>query len=135
LDADSCSWGGYILHLAASSRGKIPVRCLDQHTVMVVHETVSVADPVVAFIDMLKCVQKVEPVLIGFKHGLLFIATGGDVIDSTGIFYAEWTGHEARISKKCPESNIIDLTLKCTKRPPISAVLFPDGSIFIFCLL
>jgi hypothetical protein len=54
---------------------------------MVVHEAVGVADPVIAFDNVLKRVQKVEPVLIALEDGLSLIATGSDVVDCTGIFY------------------------------------------------
>ena len=33
---------------------------------------------------MLECVHKVDPVLVVFENGLLFIAAGGDVVDGTG---------------------------------------------------
>ena len=66
---------------------------------MVVHQAVCMADPVVAFFDMLKGVQKVGAILVALEDGFLFITARGDVIDSAGVFYAERTGHEARLSE------------------------------------
>jgi hypothetical protein len=43
--------------------------------------------------NMLERVQDVDAVLVVFENGLLFIAAGGDVLDSTGVFDAEGTGH------------------------------------------
>jgi hypothetical protein len=53
---------------------------------MVVHQTVGVADPIVALIDMLKGVQKIDPVLVAPENGLSLIASGSNVINSTGVF-------------------------------------------------
>ncbi len=61
------------------------VGSFDEQMIMVVHEAVSMADPVVAFIDMLEGIQKIDAVLIALEDGLLFITPGGDVIDGAGI--------------------------------------------------
>ena len=78
---------------------------------MVVHQTVGVADPMVSFIDMLQHVQKVDAVLIVSENGLLFVAAGGDVIDSTCIFYAKGAGHAETLAQKRKDVKIKDLTL------------------------
>jgi len=39
--------------------------------------------------DMLQHVQKVDAVLIVSENSLLFVAAGGEVIDSTCVFYAK----------------------------------------------
>jgi hypothetical protein len=53
---------------------------MKQQMVMVVHQAVSVADPIVALVDMLECVEKVYAVLVGLEDLLFFISPGGDVI-------------------------------------------------------
>jgi hypothetical protein len=54
------------------TQGQIAIRRLDQE--VVVHHAVGMAEPVIPFIDMLKRVQEVDPVLVVFENGLLFIA-------------------------------------------------------------
>jgi hypothetical protein len=56
--------------------------------VMVVHETIGVAQPVIALIRVLEGVQKVDPVLVALEDYLLFIASGGDMIDSACVLYS-----------------------------------------------
>ena len=92
--------------------GKISIRRLDQQMVMVVHEAVGVADPVIAFVDVLEGVQEVDPVLVALENGLSLIATGSDVVDCTGIFYAKRTSHnELRVAVEMDNVNSKDLTL------------------------
>ena len=50
---------------------KIAVRGLDEKMVMVGHQAVSVADPVVALIDMLEGVEEVQAVGVVLEDGLL----------------------------------------------------------------
>jgi len=47
---------------------------------------------------MLKRAQKVDAVLVVLKNCLLFIAAGGDMIDGTGILYAQRAGHGATVA-------------------------------------
>jgi hypothetical protein len=56
------------------AQGKIAVRRLDQEMVVVFHQAVRVADPMVTFIDRLKGIQKVGPVLVVFENSFLLIA-------------------------------------------------------------
>ena len=83
----------YTVQLPHTER-EIAVGCLDQKVIVVVHHTIGMTEPIIAFIDMLECVQEVHPVLFVFENGLLFIAAGCDVIDGTGVFYAEGAGHK-----------------------------------------
>jgi hypothetical protein len=48
---------------------------------------------------MLEGVQKVGAILIALEDSFLFVAAGGNVIDSAGVFYTEGTGHTKRISE------------------------------------
>jgi hypothetical protein len=78
--------------------------------IVVVHQTVGMADPMISLIDMLQHVQKVDAVLIVSKYGLLFVATGGDVIDSTCIFYAKGARHAETLARKRENIKKKDLT-------------------------
>ena len=93
------------------TQGEIAVRRFDQEVIVVVHHAVGVANPIVSLINVLECVQEVDAVLVVFENGLLFIAARGDVIDSTGVFYAEGAGHAATIAEKRGNVKIKDLTL------------------------
>jgi hypothetical protein len=79
--------------------------------IVVVHHAVGMANPIVSFINVLECVQEVDAVLVVFEDGILFIAAGSDVIDSTGIFYAEGAGHAANLANNRGNVKLKDLTL------------------------
>lgn len=55
---------------------------------MIVHKTIGVTKPVVAFIDESKDLKKCLSVLVIFEYGLFIVATVRDVINSAGVFYA-----------------------------------------------
>ena len=76
------------------AEGKITVGGLDKEVIMVGHEAVGVADPVVALIDVLEGVQEVLAVMVILEDGLLFVATGCHMIYSAGVFYAERASHK-----------------------------------------
>jgi hypothetical protein len=66
-----------------------------------------VADPVVAFIDVLEDVQKIDSILVVLEDGLSFVAPGGNMADCTGVFDTKRAGHEpGRAAKRA----------KCNKR-------------------
>ena len=79
---------------------EVAVRRFNKEMIVVVHQTVCVADPIVALVDVLERVQEIDTVLVAFVDGLLFITPGGDVVDSAGILYAQRAGHGGRISKE-----------------------------------
>jgi hypothetical protein len=79
--------------------------------IVVVHQAVSMTEPVIPLIDVLEGVQEVDAVLIIFENVLLLITAGGDVINGTGVFYAEGAGHAATIAEKRENVKIKDLTL------------------------
>ena len=93
------------------TEGEVAVRSFDKEMIMVGHEAVGVADPVISLVDVLEGVQEVDAVLVVFENGLLFIAARGDVIDSTGVFYAEGTGHEGNLANNKENVKLKDLTL------------------------
>ncbi len=58
----------------AHAEGEVAIRSFDQEMVVVIHETIGVAKPIVPLINMLESSQKVLTVLIVLEHGFLFIA-------------------------------------------------------------
>ena len=78
---------------------------------MIVHQAVGMAEPVISFINMLDCVQEVDPVLVIFENSLLFIAAGGDVINGTSVFYTERAGHKRNLANNKENVKLKDLTL------------------------
>jgi len=102
--------GIYTVQLA-HTQGKIAVRRLDHKVIVVVHQAVSMTEPVIPFIDMLERVQEVDAVLVVFENSLLFIAAGGDVIDGTGVFYAKGAGHKGNLANNEENVKLKDLTL------------------------
>jgi hypothetical protein len=87
--------GIHLIQLAHAYR-KISVRGLDEDVEVIGHEAVGVADPVIAFIDVLEGVQEVFTVRVILKYRLFLVAARSNMIDCAWIFYAEGTGHEAR---------------------------------------
>jgi hypothetical protein len=71
--------------------------------IVVVHQAVGVADPMIPLIDMLQRIQKVRVVLVVFKNSLLFVPAGGDVIDSTCVLYAKGARHKGTLAQKGEE--------------------------------
>jgi hypothetical protein len=55
---------------------------------MIVHETVGVTKPMIAFVDEGKDFEKCLSVLVIFEYGFFIVAPAGDVIDRAGVFYA-----------------------------------------------
>jgi len=58
------------------------------------HETVSVANPIVALTYVLNGIQEVFPILVVLENRLFLVAAGSNMVNGTGIFYAEGTGYE-----------------------------------------
>ncbi len=48
--------------------------------IVIVHQAVGVADPIVALVHMLEGVEKLQPVVFGPEDGLPLIAAGGDTV-------------------------------------------------------
>jgi hypothetical protein len=79
--------------------------------IMVGHEAVGVADPVVALVDVLDGVQEVLAVRVIFEDGLLLVPAGGHMIDCAGEFDAKWTGRGRTIAENRRIGKKVDLTL------------------------
>jgi hypothetical protein len=80
--------------------------------IVVGHEAVGMADPVIPLLHMLKGVQEIDTILVVLEHGLFFVSTGRDVIDCTRVFYAKRARHGRRISEGMVNVKPQDLTLK-----------------------
>jgi hypothetical protein len=55
---------------------------------MIVHEAVSVTEPVIAFVDEGKDVEKYLPVMVILEYSFFIVAPIGDVIHRARVFYA-----------------------------------------------
>jgi hypothetical protein len=93
------------------AEGKVAVRGLDKKMIMVGHKAIGMTDPVVAFVDVLKGVQKVLTVCVILENRLLLVPAGGHMIDCAGVFDAERTGHGRTIAEKRLNGKKVDLTL------------------------
>ena len=80
------------------AEGEVSVGRFDQEMVVVGHEAVGVAQPVITLVNMLKGVEKILAVLVVFEDSLLFVAARGNMIHGTRVFYAKRTGHRANVS-------------------------------------
>jgi hypothetical protein len=69
------------------------------------------ANPIIALINVLECVQEVFAVCIILEDRLLLVSTRSDMINSAGIFYAERAGHKATIAEGYANVKSQDLTL------------------------
>ena len=91
-------------------QGEVPLRCLDEEMVMVLHKAVGMTEPVVASIHLVQKIEKGLPVLIIREDGPLVIASIGEVIDGPGALNAEWSDHQRKISDPKGHAKKIDLT-------------------------
>lgn len=80
------------------AEGEVAVGCFDQKMIVVAHEAVSVAQPVVTLVDVLKGVEEILAVLVVFEDGFLFIAARGNMVYGTRVLYAKWTGHGEKVA-------------------------------------
>jgi hypothetical protein len=58
----------------AHAYGQVAIRGFYEKMIMIGHETVSVTNPIVAFVDVLEGVQKALAVMIVLEDGFLFVA-------------------------------------------------------------
>jgi hypothetical protein len=61
--------------------------------VMIFHQAVGMAEPIVPEGNILKRIQEHLSVLIVSEYCLSFVSSAGDVIDSTWKFYTQRTRH------------------------------------------
>jgi hypothetical protein len=66
--------------------------------VMIIHEAIGMAEPMVALVDEGKDFEKYLTILIVLEYRFLVVAAVGDVIYRAGVFYAERSGHEGSLA-------------------------------------
>ena len=66
---------------------KVPIECINEQMVMILHQTVCVAEPIVSKGYILKGIQKHLSVQIISENCLSFVSSARDVIDSTWKLY------------------------------------------------
>lgn len=72
----------------AHTGGKDPFRGFDEEVIVVVHEAVGVTEPIEAFYSLAEDREEKLAVVVIFEDGRPCVAARGNVIDSTGEFYA-----------------------------------------------
>jgi hypothetical protein len=78
---------------------KISVGRINKQMVMIVHQAVGMADPVVSMGNIRKGIQEDLSVLVVSENCLSLISSASDVIDSSWKFYTQWTCHGYPIAK------------------------------------
>jgi hypothetical protein len=78
--------------------------------IVIIHETVGVAYPIVASIHLLKSIKQFTKVLVVFKDGPSCVTAGGYMIHCSIIFYTQWSYHDGIIADLFTYVNIQDLT-------------------------
>jgi hypothetical protein len=79
--------GVHAVHLPHPN-GEVSFRCLYENMVMIIHKAIGVTYPVVPFVHMVKKFQKILPVLFIHEDGSPFVASAGNVIDRSRVFYS-----------------------------------------------
>jgi hypothetical protein len=92
------------------AEGEVGVGRFDQEMVVVGHEAVGVAQPVITLVNMLKSVEETLAVLVVFEDSLLFVPARGYMIHGTRVFYSKRTGHSVKVSWPLQNVNTKDLT-------------------------
>jgi hypothetical protein len=77
--------------------GKISIGGINEEMVMILHQAVGMAEPIVPMGNMLKGVQEHLSVLIVFENCLSLVSSARDVIDSAREFYTQRTCHSYTI--------------------------------------
>lgn len=73
--------------------GKVAFRGFNDQVVMIVHQAIAMAYPVIPRDGLPHEVKEIYSVRITSEYLLPGIATGGDVVEGAGVFDAERTGH------------------------------------------
>jgi hypothetical protein len=74
---------------------------------MVVHEAITVAQPMVALIDVREDFEKCLAVLIVFEYGFFIVAPVGDVIHGAGVFDAKRACHIGEFIRSLSKSTTV----------------------------
>lgn len=88
---------------------------------MVGHQAVRMTEPVEALANLMNKLEECDPICVIEKDTLSFIPTPSDVVDSTGVFDHQRSGHERSLA----EISVVlqDLTLEARE-----IALFPGLS-------
>jgi hypothetical protein len=78
---------------------KISIGCINEQMVMVVHQAIGVAEPIVPMGNICKSIQKDLSVPIVSENCLSFVSSARDVIDSTWKLYTQRTRHDYPIPR------------------------------------
>src|SRR3989338_8916952 len=78
----------------AHSFGEVSLWCFDYQVVVVVHQTVGVAEPVKAVNDLAEGVQEGFAISIVIEDVFSGVTSGGRMVDCTVKFDSERAGHE-----------------------------------------
>jgi len=66
----------------------------NQQMVMIVHQAICINLPLITVRGVLQHRQEFISVPVMLIDRLLSISPGGDVINRTGVFYSDWSGHK-----------------------------------------
>jgi hypothetical protein len=72
---------------------KISIGCINKKMVMIVHQAIGVAGPIVPKGNTRKGIQEHLSVLVVSENFLSFVSSARDMIDSTRKFYTQGTCH------------------------------------------
>jgi hypothetical protein len=81
------------------SPAEIALRGLNEQMIVIIHQAIGMAQPVVPGYYGSEDVKKEQPILVVTEDGTAGISPGGDMVDCTGIFYAQRARHEYRLSQ------------------------------------
>ncbi len=70
------------------AEGKITIGSFYHEVIVIVHEAVSVTEPVIAFVDEGEYFEKYLPVPAIFEYSFFIVAPISDVIHRARVFYA-----------------------------------------------
>ena len=73
------------------ARREISIRCLYNEVVVIVHKTIGMANPVVTLADLKESIKESLSIHAIFINSLLFVSSARYMVDSTGVFNAQWT--------------------------------------------
>src|SRR5438093_9123169 len=112
----------------AHSLREVSLWCFDYQVIVVVHQTVGVAQPVKSVNHLAQDLQEHFAIPIVIEDVSSGVTPGGYMVNRTVKFHSERTSHDAsELSKQVPNSKIQDLTLKLLQFVPDSADLLMKG--------
>jgi hypothetical protein len=79
---------------------EIALRGLDEQMIVIIHQAVGMAKPVEPGNNGNEDVKKEQPILVVTKDRAAGIPSGGNMVNGTGILYAQWARHECPLSQQ-----------------------------------